>query len=121
MDKQKRIKTNEQQKAFHRRRKLEAIDHYGGKCSCCGENQNEFLFIVSEVKRKRQTQIYNWLFKKNWPQGYQVICFNCNNARLIFKECPHEQIKVAEENVRSMVAQSEIMRIKKLYRVPGTA
>lgn len=76
-----------------------AIQKYGGKCKCCGEIENRFLCIDhlnGNGKNHRKTMtfanIYEWLRSKNYPIGFQVLCFNCNNAKQ-FGICPHQQLK----------------------------
>jgi hypothetical protein len=33
-----------------------------------------------------------WLVSHGFPEGYQVLCFNCNIAKGINGRCPHEQV-----------------------------
>jgi hypothetical protein len=35
--------------------------------------------------------LYRWLRKNSYPSGYQVLCFNCNQAKHIFGRCPHQE------------------------------
>jgi hypothetical protein len=73
--------------------KFKAIEHYSSgsfSCACCGENFVEFLeidHIKGGGQKHRQTLgkgstmgnwFYNWLYKNNYPIGYQVLCSNCN-------------------------------------------
>lgn len=67
--------------------KIEVINHMGGKCVCCGEAELEFLTIDhvnggGEQERKKLhregQRMYAWLRANNYPDGYQVLCFNCN-------------------------------------------
>lgn len=82
--------------------KLDVINHYGGlKCSCpkCPERHGtklEFLTIDhpegngAEHRRTICAKIYWWLKKNNYPEGYRVMCFNCNTGRHIHGVvCPH--------------------------------
>ena len=76
-------------------RRALAFDHYGGKCACCGENRDYFLaidHINNDGAEHRRTvctsNIENWLFKNGWPEGFQVLCHNCNAAKYRFGECP---------------------------------
>jgi hypothetical protein len=71
------------------------IEHYGGRCACCGESIFEFLTIDHIAGRKkgdriRGERLYRKLFKLKYPKGYQVLCWNCNAAKGLFGECPHE-------------------------------
>jgi len=75
----------------------EVLKHYGGKCACCGETTYEFLSIdhINGGGRKHREEIYRlicpWLKKNNYPDGFQVLCFNCNQAKGIYGICPHQK------------------------------
>lgn len=85
--------------------KLLAINHYGGKCACCGEKNIEFLVIdhVNNDGAKHRLQIcgknsggkrlYRWLKKNNYPDKpkLQVLCHNCNAAKEYYGYCPHQR------------------------------
>lgn len=82
-----------------RRRKLriKAIEHYGSKCSCCGEKTIEFLCIdhknndgSSHRKTMTTRSIGEWLYRHNYPEGFQVLCHNCNMAKGLYGKCPHK-------------------------------
>jgi len=70
------------------------------KCACCGENRFEFLTIDhidgegvrygKGKKLKTSYQFYNWLIKSDFPDGYQVLCYNCNSSLGHYGYCPHE-------------------------------
>ena len=90
------------QKKWRERYKRKVFIHYSGdppKCACCGESHIEFLSIDhikgggNRARKKDNTQklIYLWLYKKNYPDGYQVLCRNCNWAKGIYGVCPHRQ------------------------------
>lgn len=80
------------------------IDHYSkGKmvCACCGEGTYIFLTLdhinnngTSERKKYAGGghQHYRWIIKNGMPDGYQVLCYNCNcgRAKTEDKKCPHE-------------------------------
>lgn len=86
-----------------RRLKAQVFDAYGGpKCVCCGEETQDFLSIDHinddgadhrrELKEKHGyiMDMYRWLKNHNFPEGFQVLCFNCNFAKGHFGICPHE-------------------------------
>ena len=101
----------EQGKRYRDKRKLEAFSAYGGKCSCCGEDNSIFLTIdhVNEDgfkhlnpkgKRYMGNQLYSWLRQNNYPVGFQVLCWNCNAAKHILGICPHQQeVRMNEKEV----------------------
>jgi hypothetical protein len=73
-----------------------ALEKYGGRCMCCGENRKEFLaidHIGGGGKRHRKQHGYKnlalWLMKKGWPTGYRVLCHNCNMSMGLYGYCPH--------------------------------
>ena len=73
------------------------FNHYGRKCECCGEEHIDFLTIDhingnGEKHRKEiNRRINDWLVKNNFPDGFQVLCFNCNWGKHINHGiCPHK-------------------------------
>jgi hypothetical protein len=74
-------------RSYHKTR-LEVIAHYSPDISCvkCGfKNHIAALSIDhidgsgNEMRRnvKGHSQIYRWLKKNEYPEGYQVLCMNC--------------------------------------------
>lgn len=74
--------------------RLEVLTHYGGsppECVCCGETEIRFLTIDhiegNGAKHRREIKIsggfgfYYWLKRNNFPEGFQVLCSNCNMAK----------------------------------------
>lgn len=96
---------------FRRKRKLDAFAAYGGSiCVCCGET-NQFFLCIDHVNgggnahRKEIAGgsrggdvIYSWLKKNNYPPGFQVLCFNCNNGKHFNGGvvCPHKSVFMEE-------------------------
>lgn len=84
--------------------KLEVYTHYSSgllKCNCCGEGVYAFLTLDhmnddGAAHRKEKgwgTNIWRDLRKNDYPEGYQVLCYNCNCARAHNNGvCPHEEI-----------------------------
>lgn len=93
-------------KARHQRLKFFILHYYSGgkpKCACCGINDIEFLTIDhinggggTHRKSMKAYSIYVWLKRENLPEGYRVLCMNCNFALGKFGYCPHhkEEIQV---------------------------
>ncbi len=89
------------QRNSHRKLRQEVLNAYGGKCACCGETQYEFLAIDHidgngaahrrENKLAKGTAFYYWLRREDWPEGFQVLCHNCNQAKGWYGQCPHSQ------------------------------
>jgi len=88
-------------KEYRARIKFRVFEHYGNKCSCCGETIKEFLSIDhiknGGTKMRRETgigttQFYKWLIDHNFPEGYRLLCMNCNwGRRMNNGTCPHER------------------------------
>ena len=78
-------------------RRIEIMNHYGGKCTCCGENELKFLSIdhINGNGRKHRQQIkiniYSWLKKNKYPTGFQILCYNCNLSKGFYGQCPHKE------------------------------
>lgn len=71
------------------------LQHYGGQCCCCGEARYEFLAIDhlegggNQHRKQIGNKIYRWLRRNNLPEGFQVLCHNCNMAKGFYGQCPH--------------------------------
>jgi len=92
-------------KEKYRNAKIQVIEHYGGKCSCCGESTYEFLTVdhVNNDGKEHRTSdpfskgnnLYKTLIRKNFEVGYelQLLCWNCNEAKNYYGICPHQKNK----------------------------
>lgn len=77
--------------------RLDVVTAYGGKCKCCGVEELVFLTIDhidgnGGQHRKElgsNTAVYAWLRQNNYPEGFQVLCWNCNWAKW-HGGCPHQ-------------------------------
>ena len=94
------------QKEYRRELRLEVLSHYSDKsmdflhCACCKELHLIFLTIDhinndgAEQRRKLKLKsgfaFYLWLKQNNYPEGYQVLCHNCNYAKS-HGGCPHKK------------------------------
>lgn len=78
--------------------------HYSNgsfQCACCKEGIYEFLtldHIRGNGTRHRRTvgsgsTFYRWLIKNGFPEGYRVLCMNCNFAEGTQGGCPHRRSK----------------------------
>jgi len=92
-------------KIAHQKLKLEVFEAYGGsKCQCCGEHHVEFLSIdhIAGGGRAHRREVfgveneggnlYAWLKRQGYPEGYRVLCMNCNCAYGHHGYCPHSRI-----------------------------
>ena len=81
--------------------KEEVLQHYGGVCACCGIIESAFLSIdhVNGGGTKQRKALgfggsafYTWLRKMGFPEGFQVLCHNCNMGRHVNGGvCPHKR------------------------------
>lgn len=77
--------------------RLEVLAHYAGRqlvCAHCGETDSRVLCLDhingggNQHRRelgKRSDSYWAWLKRNNYPNGFQVLCWNCN-ARKAYKE-----------------------------------
>jgi len=76
------------------------LQGYGGlipHCACCGEGHEEFLTIDhingdGAKQRKaglRGIAFYLWLIRNDFPEGFRVLCMNCNFSLGMRGYCPH--------------------------------
>jgi len=79
------------------------IKAYGGKCACCGESESMFLEIDhinndgnnhrKKIGASAKALTY-WLINNNFPDGFQILCSNCNQGKKRNNGvCPHQQKK----------------------------
>jgi len=91
---------------IRRKFRLLALEHYGGKCACCGETNIKFLTIdhinndgFKWRKDHGNDNIGYWLARHAYPEGYQILCFNCNCGRQFNQEnpgiCPHREVEIS--------------------------
>lgn len=77
--------------------RLAVLFYYGPNCSCCGESRPEFLGIDHvegggrQHRKQIKMRIYEWLLKHGFPEGYRVLCHNCNMSHGFYGYCPHER------------------------------
>jgi hypothetical protein len=87
---------------LHRfRLKQEIFNKYGGFiCACCKETEPIFLTLDhmnnngAEERRIHGNveKLWSWLKRNNFPEGYQVLCFNCNAGKHLNNGiCPHKR------------------------------
>lgn len=83
----------------HMRARIQGLAHYGAICACCGESRYEFLTFdhknndgaAHRRSDRGAARIAQWLKKNDYPDGFQVLCMNCNWAKGRYGECPHER------------------------------
>ena len=108
--------TKEKQEWNYNRRLL-VLRNYSKKsiseCQICHENKIDFLTIdhIDGVKRndgRGGSRLVNYLIRNDFPDGYQILCGNCNWLKEFqYKE---KQLSTKRENV---MARAKWQRIKK--------
>ena len=96
---EKRKRSPEVHAGVARRHKEAVFDHYGRECRCCGEDNPLFLTVdhIEPIGTKNryeqgQNKIYSFLRRKGFPEGFQILCFNCNCGRARNGGvCPHHE------------------------------
>ena len=83
---------------YFKKLRMAALNRYSDgnpKCACCGERTLIFLGI-NHLNRsiKKHTghgrDLYVWLKHNNYPDGFNVLCHNCNMAMGFLGYCPHQ-------------------------------
>lgn len=102
----RKYKAEHREEGIAKRRKLrqEVLEHYGGKCVCCGETTYEFLTFdhisgngAEHRKNTKAKRLGDWLRINDYPSGFQVLCYNCNCAKGQGGTCPHQKVKENDE------------------------
>lgn len=97
--KQRREKNIEKMRERRKKLRFEALWHYSnGKMACCECNKQGFRYLnidhinndgVEHRKTIEQihsgTKIFHWLKINNYPEGFQVLCWNCNWLKYLNK------------------------------------
>lgn len=100
-----REKIKEYNRRRNQARRISCLIAYSGTephCACCGEKHLEFLAIDhingGGNKHRRDNKLssgdhfFRWLQQNNYPEGFQVLCHNCNQAKGYYGKCPHQNI-----------------------------
>lgn len=95
----------ERVREYNRKSRFIVLQFYSATtpfCNCCGEKELKFLSIDhvngggNEHRRSmgrvdgKGGNISHWIRKNNFPDGFQVLCHNCNMAKGFYGVCPHK-------------------------------
>lgn len=78
-----------------RARRDAVLAHYGGLCECCGESRREFLAVSriggdsAKHRKAINCPLVEWLLREGMPDGFRVLCHNCNGSIGFYGFCPH--------------------------------
>lgn len=105
---------------FARKSKIIVLQHYSGgkmKCDCCDESLIEFLTIdhIDGGGTKHRVKVghgnmYRWLIRNKFPDGYRVLCMNCNFSYGKYGYCPHKGIPKGEVRCRGLLRKPVLSR-----------
>jgi hypothetical protein len=99
----------------HIEEKRKVFEHYGNKCVLCGQDNKDFLTIDhingggNEHRKEVGSNIYYWLVKNDFPEGFRVLCYNCNciaiknnkgRLKKINKSLYHQKAREINKNYR---------------------
>jgi hypothetical protein len=96
-----KLKDRDYQDQYIRR----VVEHYGGRCSCCGEKIREFLEVDhvqndgaahrAQIGNRKGANLCRYLVKHGFPKNIrlQLLCANCNKAKEYHGACPHELVR----------------------------
>jgi hypothetical protein len=114
--------------------RLKLLQHYSQHlstssipcCNCCGETFHVDFLAIDHIAGKKQMDsepelvrmgykskldgldLVNWIIRNDFPEGFQILCHNCNHAKGMKKnnnQCPHEIMR-KEETFAMMEEQS---------------
>jgi hypothetical protein len=95
--KRNREQANARQVAYRARLFAQVVAAYGGRCSCCGEDDPVFLTLDHVDGREPNELAGSYLLyarakREGWPAKYRLLCWNCNCGReRNGGVCPHEE------------------------------
>ena len=78
-------------------KRISGVDH--PICACCGEDFHEIFLSIDHIIARAKTKLhrrdeqisYRKLIQNGFPNGYQVLCINCNLAKGTAEKCPHQR------------------------------
>jgi len=65
-----------------------AIDHIAGRMEMDSIPE---LVKLGYTSKFSNNQLFLWIIKNNFPDGFQILCHNCNSAKGFYGKCPHER------------------------------
>ena len=75
------------------------------QCNCPGHVETCIELLAIDHKKKRTKKekgltgksFYKYLKENNYPEGFQVLCHNCNFVKEQYPKCPHLFDKYSKE------------------------
>ena len=90
-------KINENHRIKRQEIRKAVLEHYGHKCNCCGEPRNEFLALDhingggNKHRKEIKCPVILWIYRNNYPEGFRLLCHNCNFSLGAYGYCPHSK------------------------------
>lgn len=90
------------------------IKYYGAACSCCKQTNPDLLTVdhinndgYAERKKPGMAggeQFYRNLRDQGYPDGYRLLCWNCNSGRAVNGGvCPHARANLTVEGDKKLI------------------
>jgi hypothetical protein len=90
------------------RSRLRILAHYSQgtmRCACCSEPRIEFLTIdhIDGGGHRHRKEVgsgnkfYLWIIRNDFPDGFRVLCMNCNLSLGRRGYCPHDRERQSDE------------------------
>jgi len=69
------------------------INHYGGSVPVAekplmSSYQSTTFITWNEERKQYKSQMWKSIIKRGFPEGFQILCYNCNNARAYYGNLP---------------------------------
>jgi hypothetical protein len=119
-------------RVLHVKRRIKVLMHYSGgkmECACCGNKNLEFLCIdhingggslQRNSAKYRYGSLYDYLLRLGLPEGFRVLCHNCNLSLGFYGYCPHQAEKenwtdeqFAEARCKHLERRREMIKLSK--------
>jgi hypothetical protein len=96
-----RVKNVENSRKSRARLKELVFSHYGGKCSCCGNDNIRVLQLDHKYNNGAEhrkalnngsnsmggCRVYRWAKLNEFPSFFQILCANCHHIKTVYGEC----------------------------------
>lgn len=103
--------------------RLTVLRHYAGSdkpiCNCCKETTYQFLALdhiygggTQHREASGSKYIMSALISEGFPEGYQVLCHNCNQAKGFYGKCPHQWTKKERQNFENLLEEAAALQVK---------
>jgi len=112
----------EYQKEYRDNNRLQVISHYSPelKCQCPGCNESHYEFLtIDHVNNNGAAhrgeiglgggKLYKSIIEEDFPDDYQVLCYNCNMCKGSYGECYHTNPEIKGNNKQSIKIRHKVL------------